>query len=314
MAVFFIKCALILHLVIIFDISMQVSSAEEIILRSTQFYACPPRAYLDMTPNKTACRACTVCPPGYGVEAPCSLTTDTVCEPCPKGTYNPRRTLTERCRRCRRCSYPHVSVGKCQPHRDASCNWCAKGYYFDSVVSICVRCAYCFPEIPNLTSRIPACGVPGVDKNKQCVPISNTRFWQAEAKRRRKVINRSRTETSIDTSTEAVGLNTQTLQSREFHAPEEEPTLETIVVITVMIMMLIAVIFLIVFCVFKDRHKDVCGCYGKGKRQNYNPPVSTLDVRSQEFCLLGKPPIFVADRQVGGKGTCVVDLPEKIPL
>ncbi|XP_064636971.1 tumor necrosis factor receptor superfamily member 16-like [Lineus longissimus] len=126
MAVFFIKHVLILHLVIISDIFMQVSSTEEINLRSAQIYTCPKGAYLDMTKNRTACRACTVCPAGYGVGVPCSLTTDTVCEPCAEGTYNPRKTLNERCRRCRRCSYPYVSVRKCQPNRDASCNWCAK--------------------------------------------------------------------------------------------------------------------------------------------------------------------------------------------
>jgi hypothetical protein len=52
------------------------------------------------------------------------------------------------------------------------------GYYFDSVLDKCNKCSYCFPEIPNLTTRIRACEVPDVDRDYQCVPISHTKYWE----------------------------------------------------------------------------------------------------------------------------------------
>jgi flagellar basal body-associated protein FliL len=53
---------------------------------------------------------------------------------------------------------------------------------------------------------------------------------------------------------------------QEITIPNDEITVEKIVLIIVMIMMLVAVIFLIIFCIFKDRHKGIGRCFRKDQR------------------------------------------------
>ena len=88
-------------------------------------------------------RCCRKCPPGEGVVSPCSLTNNTVCEPCTAGvTFSDTLSHQDVCKSCSKCdSVTHVHR-TCNVTENTACE-CNANYFYNVTSEECVACAGC---------------------------------------------------------------------------------------------------------------------------------------------------------------------------
>ncbi|XP_072171623.1 uncharacterized protein [Diadema setosum] len=137
--------------------------------------------FYQYTPNNhitSRCVLCSLCPPGSRVLTRCSNTTDTVCQPCQKGSFSLGWNLGEYCVPCTRCS-SHQRRVACSPTSDTVCKpSCTRGYYWDQSALDCLRCSYCPPNTPQ--ERVYECEQNGASKDNLCAEGATLRARMAE--------------------------------------------------------------------------------------------------------------------------------------
>ena len=67
------------------------------------------------------CRACDLCPHGYGAARACSSTHNTVCRKCPASTYSSVLSASHGCSVCTVCRDDQVTLHECTPIMDTVC-------------------------------------------------------------------------------------------------------------------------------------------------------------------------------------------------
>ncbi|KAM3176347.1 hypothetical protein ACTXT7_006695 [Hymenolepis weldensis] len=69
----------------------------------------------------STCQSCTKCPPGYGAENPCGWNEDSICSPCPEGTWSSAESATEKCLTCKRCKPGQIEMRPCSATQNTLC-------------------------------------------------------------------------------------------------------------------------------------------------------------------------------------------------
>ncbi|XP_018592122.2 tumor necrosis factor receptor superfamily member 1B-like isoform X1 [Scleropages formosus] len=86
---------------------------------------------------------CTLCKPGMRLKVKCSSTSDTVCEPCPHGSYIEQMNYFPRCFRCSQCKIDRglQYLQKCNSSTPSTC-MCQEGMFciFRGPSSDCKEC------------------------------------------------------------------------------------------------------------------------------------------------------------------------------
>ncbi|XP_070552609.1 tumor necrosis factor receptor superfamily member 16-like [Ptychodera flava] len=126
-------------------------------------------------PNgEISCHPCTKCPPGQGVVSECTKFSDTVCENCVPGeTFSAISSEIGECEPCVHCSPHQQVINNCTVIEDASCGHCQVGYFYNDLTDFCDKCSYCFE---GYSYRQPACDLPDIPKEWQCIPVRNTPY------------------------------------------------------------------------------------------------------------------------------------------
>ncbi|KAI1886893.1 hypothetical protein AGOR_G00200470 [Albula goreensis] len=109
-------------------------------------------------------RNCCRCSPGYFTKTPCTPSSETVCEPCPGGTYLEHTNFRESCEPCKICDDKANMESKeqCNPRQNTICT-CQNGYYCDKEVQ--EECKACHP--------CKTCE-KGFEVEKSCTSTNNT--------------------------------------------------------------------------------------------------------------------------------------------
>lgn len=81
------------------------------------------------------CRACDLCPHGYGAARACSSTHNTVCRKCPASTYSSVLSASHGCSVCTVCRDDQVTLHECSPIMDTVC--AGKNIHHPSSSSFC---------------------------------------------------------------------------------------------------------------------------------------------------------------------------------
>lgn len=68
-----------------------------------------------------SCKACDLCPHGYGAARACSSTHNTICRKCPTSAYSSVLSSTQGCSVCTVCRDDQVTINECTPFMDAVC-------------------------------------------------------------------------------------------------------------------------------------------------------------------------------------------------
>src|SRR4051812_12870014 len=68
---------------------------------------------------------CDPCLPGWGVKTLCNGTINTICSPCPLGTWSPRRPHFRPCSTCSKCGDALYEDLPCTSTRDTQCDSCS---------------------------------------------------------------------------------------------------------------------------------------------------------------------------------------------
>ncbi|XP_057377166.1 tumor necrosis factor receptor superfamily member 16-like [Daphnia carinata] len=68
-----------------------------------------------------SCKACDLCPHGYGAARACSSTQNTICRKCPTSTYSSVLSATHGCSVCTVCRDDQVTLHECTPIQDTVC-------------------------------------------------------------------------------------------------------------------------------------------------------------------------------------------------
>ncbi|XP_072040585.1 uncharacterized protein [Amphiura filiformis] len=119
----------------------------------------------------TDCYQCSSCPQGHGVLRLCTLQNDTICQPCPRGSYSVSNTRRDSCLECQECRPHQLTKTECIPTKNRECRKaCTPGYYFDNLAKRCSRCSYCY-STRGIPVRVPECKVEGVPSDYQCMII-----------------------------------------------------------------------------------------------------------------------------------------------
>ena len=72
-------------------------------------------------PTSMSCRACDLCPHGYGAARACSSSHNTVCRKCPTSTYSSVLSSSHGCLVCTVCRDDQVTLHECSPIMDTVC-------------------------------------------------------------------------------------------------------------------------------------------------------------------------------------------------
>ncbi|XP_060552383.1 uncharacterized protein LOC132713724 [Ruditapes philippinarum] len=104
---------------------------------------CPRNKFVIKYKNGTMkCNRCSRCHKGFRVKKACDMFSNTVCEPCPAGTYNDN--TGNECQPCSVCSPGEFIRRHCIGKRDTKCRKCPKGYFtLSGNVTSCVPCKQC---------------------------------------------------------------------------------------------------------------------------------------------------------------------------
>nr|CDS30880.1 tumor necrosis factor receptor superfamily member [Hymenolepis microstoma] len=70
---------------------------------------------------RSTCQSCTKCPPGYGAEKPCDWNEDSICSPCPKGTWSSTESATQKCLTCKKCKPGQIEMRPCTATQNTLC-------------------------------------------------------------------------------------------------------------------------------------------------------------------------------------------------
>uniref|UniRef100_A0A5K3FMD9 Death domain-containing protein n=1 Tax=Mesocestoides corti TaxID=53468 RepID=A0A5K3FMD9_MESCO len=70
---------------------------------------------------QSTCQSCTKCPPGHGAERPCDWNRDSLCKPCPAGTWSSSTSATETCQTCRKCKPGQIEMRPCSATHNTLC-------------------------------------------------------------------------------------------------------------------------------------------------------------------------------------------------
>ncbi|KAK6192655.1 hypothetical protein SNE40_004090 [Patella caerulea] len=76
-------------------------------------------------PIDTNEQTCTTCSPGYFVHKNCSSDSDTICKPCPHGTFIHLYNLRTECNPCSKCGEGLFELKQCTQNSDVFCESCA---------------------------------------------------------------------------------------------------------------------------------------------------------------------------------------------
>lgn len=68
-----------------------------------------------------SCKACDLCPHGYGAARACSASHNTICRKCPTSAYSSVSSATQGCSVCTVCRDDQVTINECTPFMDAVC-------------------------------------------------------------------------------------------------------------------------------------------------------------------------------------------------
>lgn len=86
---------------------------------------CTLHLCLQVTFTVTALQTnCRQCKPGYYVSRQCTISHDTVCKPCPPGTFSPEYNLSEQCLTCSKCNVGEYALKACTKLGDTVCAPC----------------------------------------------------------------------------------------------------------------------------------------------------------------------------------------------
>lgn len=83
--------------------------------------------------------ACDPCPAGWGVKSLCNSTQNTVCTPCPIGSWSPKRSHFRPCTPCSKCGDGLFEDVPCTSTRDTQCDSClnVKGHFNEDYKKKC---------------------------------------------------------------------------------------------------------------------------------------------------------------------------------
>ncbi|XP_013381112.1 tumor necrosis factor receptor superfamily member 16 [Lingula anatina] len=71
--------------------------------------------------SEKRCEECNRCHPGWGASLACNHHYNTVCRPCPNGTYSEYVSAHLGCIVCTKCSDDHIKLQDCTPYQDTLC-------------------------------------------------------------------------------------------------------------------------------------------------------------------------------------------------
>lgn len=88
-------------------------------------------------------KGCARCPPEWGVAKLCDAKTEseTVCRPCPPGTWTPSHPHLMACRPCSRCGVGLYIHRFCHPTADTECGWCSNPLHDRFTADFLRKCA-----------------------------------------------------------------------------------------------------------------------------------------------------------------------------
>ncbi len=70
----------------------------------------------------TECHQCSPCPSGHGVLRLCTEYNDTICLPCPRGSYSVYDNTWSTCLKCRQCGPHQLMKTECTPANNRECS------------------------------------------------------------------------------------------------------------------------------------------------------------------------------------------------
>ncbi|XP_060065905.1 uncharacterized protein LOC132546211 [Ylistrum balloti] len=117
------------------------------------------------------CKRCNICKPGYYVSSMCGLYNDTVCKPCPEGTFLESSSLQLYCRACRFCRIGEQTIRPCTADHNTECGNCSPGYFRRQSSHECDRCSLCYREYPGHTIEVDECRTKQNDSDTICMPV-----------------------------------------------------------------------------------------------------------------------------------------------
>ncbi|XP_033742403.1 uncharacterized protein LOC117328901 isoform X2 [Pecten maximus] len=118
------------------------------------------------------CKRCQKCPPGHYVSRLCGIRNDTVCKPCPEGTYIESSGLHLYCSACSFCRLGEQTISACKTDYNTRCGSCSPGYFRLQSSYECAKCSVCYREYPGYTMEVDECRKEELDNDTICMPVA----------------------------------------------------------------------------------------------------------------------------------------------
>ncbi|KAL3880812.1 hypothetical protein ACJMK2_033019 [Sinanodonta woodiana] len=116
------------------------------------------------------CSTCRTCLPGQFVQKECNTSSNRICKACPILTFSDKENSAT-CRPCKTCRTYETTLAKCTVSSDTECGECRAGYFRMQSLDECWKCSPCYPEHVGLTFVMSECQRKVTDSNMTCMPV-----------------------------------------------------------------------------------------------------------------------------------------------
>ncbi|OWF52445.1 uncharacterized protein LOC110447763 isoform X2 [Mizuhopecten yessoensis] len=122
------------------------------------------------------CKRCSICPPGHYASSPCGLFNDTLCKPCPEGTFLESYNLQLYCRACTFCRFGEQTIRECTADHNTKCGSCSEGYFRLESSYECAKCSVCYRGYPEYVIEVDECRSSENNSDTICMPVAYPPF------------------------------------------------------------------------------------------------------------------------------------------